>query len=167
MADTLSVLVLDATDALDIGTRSSKGDALLIIRDYINGLLGGNKRANSLRVFADSTDNVYASGTVTISGGSGTITATINGVGTAVSWGTSDTATATALAAAINAATNDLVEFHVSATSAAGVVTITAKAPGQWGNAVTLAASGTGATASGARLASGAGCDVTATTISL
>lgn len=166
MADTVSVLVIDQTDALDIGTRNRK-DALLIIRDYVNGLLGGNKRANSLRVFADGTDNVYASGTVTISGGSGSITATINGVGTSVSWGTSDTATATALAAAINAATNDLVEFHVSATSAAGVVTITAKAPGQWGNAITLAASGTGATASGARLTGGAGCDVSAVTISL
>ncbi len=166
MPDTVSVLVIDQTSPLDIGSRNRK-DALEIIRNYMNGAIGGNKRVNSIRVFADGTDNVYASGTVTISSGSGTITATINGVGTSVTWGTSDTATATALAAAINAATNDLVEFHVSASSSAGVVTITAKAPGQWGNAITLAATGTGATASGARLTGGAGCDVTATTISL
>lgn len=167
MADTLTVFVLDATDALDIGTRNSKDDALQIINNYFKGLQGGTKRANSLKVWADSTDNVYASGTVTITSGSGSITATINGVGTSVTWGTSDTATATALATAINAATNDLVEFHVKATSSAGVVTITALAPGQWGNAITLAASGTGATASGARLTGGAGADVTPVTISL
>jgi phage tail sheath gpL-like len=166
MPDTVSVLVIDQTSPLDIGSRNRK-DALEIIRNYMNGAMGGNKRVNSIRVFPDGTDNVYASGTVTILSGSGTITATINGVGTSVTWGTSDTATATALAAAINAATNDLVEFHVSASSSAGVVTITAKAPGQWGNAITLAATGTGATASGARLTGGVGCDVAATTISL
>ena len=166
MADTLTVLVLDQTSALDIGTRNSK-DALEIIRNHFNALLGGNKKANSLKVWADSTDNVFASGTVTISSGSGSITATINGVGTSVTWGTSDTATATALAAAINGSANSLVQYHAKATSSAGVVTITALAPGQWGNAITLAASGTGATASGARLTSGAGVDVTPVTISL
>jgi phage tail sheath gpL-like len=102
-----------------------------------------------------------ASGTVTISSGSGSITATINGVAIAVTWATSDTATATALAAAINASANALVSKHVTASSAAGVVTITSSRPGYAGNAVTLAASGTGATANVSRLAGGTATEVT------
>lgn len=97
-----------------------------------------------------------ATGTLTISSGSGTVGGTINGVSVTVTWGTSDTATATALAAAINASANALVNKHVTATSSAGVVTLTAALPGNSGNAVTLAASGTGVTASGARLTGGA-----------
>lgn len=106
-------------------------------------------------VLQTKVTQAFASGTVTIASGSGSITATINGVATAVTWGTSDTATATALAAAINASSDALVNKHVSATSALGVVTITAINGGYVGNAVTLAASGTGATASVARLAGG------------
>lgn len=99
-----------------------------------------------------------ASGTLTISSGSGTVGGSINGVSITVTWATSDTATATALAAAINASANALVAGFVTATSAAGVVTVTGgfRAPGVTGNAVTLAASGTGVTASGARLTGGA-----------
>src|SRR5512132_355440 len=82
-----------------------------------------------------------ATGTVTLSSGSGTVGATINGVSVTVTWATSDTASATALAAAINASSNALVNKHVTATSAAGVVTLTALTPGYAGNAVTLAAS--------------------------
>jgi phage tail sheath gpL-like len=166
MADTASILVIDQTSPLDIGTRNSK-DALEIIRNYMNGAVGGNKRVNSIRVFADGTDNVYASGTVTIASGSGTVSITINGVAISRTWATSDTATATAFVTDINGSANALVKNHVAASSVAGVVTITAKAPGQWGNAVTLAAAGTGMTASGARLTSGAGADTAAVTISL
>lgn len=99
---------------------------------------------------------VQASGTVTISSGSGTITATINGVDVAITWASSDTNSATLLAAAINSSTNALVRGLVYASSSAGVVTITAIRGGLPGNNITLAASGTGATASGANLASGA-----------
>ena len=45
----------------------------------------------------------------------------------------------------------------VTATSALGVVTIRATQKSAWGNAITLAASGTNVTASGARLTGGAG----------
>lgn len=116
------------------------------------------------KVAAGSSDLAQASGTVTISSGSGSITATINGVAVAVTWGTSDTATATALAAAINASTNALVAGIVTASSAAGVVTVKALHSGKVGNCITLAASGTGATASGARLTGGTGDDVASTT---
>lgn len=96
-----------------------------------------------------------ATGTLTLASGSGTVGVTINGVAVTVTWATSDTASATALAAAINASGNALVSKHVTATSAAGVVTLTAINPGYVGNAITIAASGTGATASGARLTGG------------
>lgn len=102
-----------------------------------------------------SNVGAQASGTVTISSGSGTITATINSVGVAVTWGTDDATTAAALAAAINASTNSAVQGQVYATAAAGVVTIKARTGGSGGNAITLAASGTGATASGATLTGG------------
>lgn len=98
-----------------------------------------------------------ATGTVTMATASGTITMVINGV-TAVNraWATSDTATATAAAADINSSTDARVQGLVYATSAAGVVTISAVAGGLQGNAITLAATGTNTTASGARLTGGA-----------
>lgn len=92
-----------------------------------------------------------ATGTITISSGSGVIKATIGGVSQSVTWGTSDTSTATALAAAING--NYLMP--VVATSSAGVVTVYSRIAGTTGNAVTLAVTGTGATVSGANLANG------------
>lgn len=96
-----------------------------------------------------------SAGTVTLASSSGTITATINGVAIAVAFATSDTNTAALLAAAINASVNALVAGIVTATSALGVVTITSVRKGVLANAITLAASGTGATASGARLTGG------------
>lgn len=103
-------------------------------------------------------EGAQASGTITISGADGgTYEAIINGV--TVSWtGTNgnDTTTAASGVTAIQASTNALVRGHVTATNSSGVITVTAVRGGHLGNAVTLAATGTGATASGARLASGA-----------
>ncbi len=99
---------------------------------------------------------VFATGTYTISSGSGVLTATINGVAvTTASQSGTDTACAVALAAAINASTNALVAGMVTATSALGVVTVTAAVAGKLGNAITTTASGTGNTADQARLVSG------------
>jgi hypothetical protein len=112
---------------------------------------------------ADTTANTYvsatsraATGTVTISAGSGVITAIINGVSVSVTWGTSDTATATALAAAINAT----VGLPAIAYSAAGVVTVVATLAGTGstntaGNSIPLDATGTGVTKSGIVLSNG------------
>lgn len=115
---------------------------------------GGVPNTTSVRC---DVNPVAPSGTFTISSGSGTITAIINGISIAVTWGTSDTATATALAAAINASTNALVSGLVSATSAAGVVTVTGigSALSKAGNAITTSATGTGHTAQQARLTGG------------
>lgn len=57
-------------------------------------------------------------------------------------FGGTDTETATALAAAINASTTDIVEFHVSAAASGAEVTITSRTPGHIGNAVSIASSG-------------------------
>lgn len=119
----------------------------------MNKALGGsNKNTTTLQA---GSHTATSTGTVTIASGSGTITATINGVAIAITWATSDTNSAALLAAAIIASTNALVAPFVTATSALGVVTITFLRAGVDGNTVTLAASGTGATASGARLTGG------------
>lgn len=98
---------------------------------------------------------VAATGTWTTASGSGSQTCTINGVVFTSVWATSDTVAAAAMAALINASVSALVAGLVIATAALGVVTITTARLGVFGNAVTIAASGTGATASGARLTGG------------
>lgn len=103
-------------------------------------------------------EGAQATGTVTISGADGgNYTVTINGVSTGNVTGTNgdDTATAASIASAINNLTDGLVRGHVTASSSAGVVTLTAVRGGHLGNAITTAATGTGATADQTRLASG------------
>lgn len=124
------------------------------LSNWVEAFAGGRLRG-SITLSRDNGDAVAASGTVTLSSASGTVGASINGVSITVSASGGDTATAAALASAINASSNALVAPYVSATSALGVVTITAKTPGAAGNVITLAASGTGALASGARLTGG------------
>lgn len=97
---------------------------------------------------------VAATGTFTSSSGSGTQTAIINGVSVAITWATSDTISAALMAAAISASTNALIAGLVTATSAAGVVTVSAL-PGKMGNSVTTTATGTGFSAGAARLTGG------------
>lgn len=99
---------------------------------------------------------VQAAGTYTLSSASGTITATINGVGVAVTASGGDTNTASLLAAAINASSDALVAGQVTASASGAVVTVTAVRGGICGNTQTTAASGTGLTADQTRLAGGA-----------
>jgi hypothetical protein len=104
-------------------------------------------------------EGAQATGTVTISGADGgNYTVTINGVSTGNVAGTNgdDTATAASIASAINNLTSALVRGHVTASSSAGVVTLTAVRGGTLGNAITTAATGTGATADQTRLTGGA-----------
>lgn len=120
--------------------------------EYLCALAGG-VRIGSVTF---STNDVAATGTLTLSGASGTVGGTINGVTVTVTAAGGDAATAGLIAAAINASANPLVSQFVTASAAGAVVTLTAKMAGPSGNAVTLAASGTGVTASGARLTGGA-----------
>lgn len=109
--------------------------------------------------------NVAATGTATFSTAVATNTLTVNGVtftavasgatGNQFNIGADDTASAANLAAAINASTSPAVKGSVTASSALGVVTITARAPGTGGNAITLAETGDGITVSGEVLSGG------------
>lgn len=115
----------------------------------------GSPTYNNLVRFntVNPTTAVAAHGTLTLSSASGTVGGAINGTSVTVTASGGDTATATALAAAINA--NATTKLIVHATSALGVVTITAIARGTAGNSITLTASGTGVTRSGATLTGG------------
>lgn len=106
-----------------------------------------------------SSQGARAAQTIVISGADGgNYTATINGTSTGNVAGTNgdDTATAASIAAAINGITTAIVAEQVFATASSGTVTVTALRGGPAGNAITLAATGTGATATGARLVNGA-----------
>ena len=128
------------------------------LENFISALKSGAIVGLSVDVLANASGTpTAASGTLTLSTASGTVGGSINGVSITVSASGGDTATATALKNAINANTNALVSGFVTASSNAGVVTITATQKSAWGNAITLTASGTGVTASGARLTGGAG----------
>jgi phage tail sheath gpL-like len=131
------------------------------LKNIIQRFIGGANRETAT-IYAKHT-LVAASGTITLEEGTGTITATINGVAIQITWATDDATSAGLLANAINASANALVANHVTAVAVAEVVTITAVSPGIVGNTITLAASGTGATASGARLTGGSETRVTYT----
>jgi hypothetical protein len=152
MPQTSYVKITTAANQTLVATSKNRTmDNLLAL---IGGIMSGRrgKFGGSLEIHPAC---VAAAGTLTLAAAAGTVGVTINGVAVTVAFAVSDTATATALAAAIVASVNDLVGKHVTATSLAGVVTITSKIPGFAGNAVTIVASGTGATASGARLTGG------------
>lgn len=106
-----------------------------------------------------SSEGAVATGTVTITGADGgNYTVLVNGVTTGNVTGTAgnDNATATSVCNAIRALTDALVQGFVTATVSSNVITISSVRGGICGNAITLSATGTGAVASVARLASGA-----------
>lgn len=151
---TITISGLTDTSGLD----EASGNVQLQLRaleNIIHGARIGALPAASVAISAVSANAVRASGTLTMASSTGTVGGTIAGTAVTVTWATSDTASSAALAAAINA--NTTVNKMVSATSSAGVTTITANVPGEIGNKLTLVASGTNVTASGATLASGAG----------
>lgn len=148
-----------ATSALGVVTiyaqyPGTRGNAITLAASGTGATAGAARLASGTTA---QTSGAQATGTITLSSGSGTITAIINGVSVAITWATSDTNSGDLLAAAINSSTNSLVRDSVYAANAAGVVTVTARAGGISGNAITLAATGTGSTASAARLTTGAG----------
>jgi len=137
---------------------ADKFNTLVALKNTIGQLEAGGMDTMTLRT--DVTP-VAASGTLTVDGANGTVGGVINGVTITVSAGSDDDVVVAAnIAAAINASVDALVSGVVTATSAAGatttgVVTVSAVVKGKAGNAITLAASGTGITAGGARLTSG------------
>lgn len=131
----------------------AKPFAMDLVR-VVNGFASGNYLGTMQASYAEAS-GVKATGTVTISSGSGTVSITINGVAFSRTWATDDTTTAAAFATDINASSNALITGIVTATSALGVVTITAVEKTKSGNAITTAAAGNGMTANQARLTGG------------
>ena len=158
-------LEVDMTRLLiaETGNRFLAGQKLM---RYVRSLMGGSKSAK----VALSVNAVKASGTITLSSHVNADTVTVNGIvftcktsgatGNEYNVGADDTATAVNLAAALNA--NTTLDGMIVATSALGVVTVTALAPGELGNAVTLAISAHGSV-SAARMAGGTNGAATAT----
>ncbi len=150
------------------------------IQNYVSSVQTGTELAGGAGLppsiaISIKENAVRASATLTCVTVVDTNTVVINGVTfTAVSAApstnefvraTSNTTTATNLAAAINASVTALVSGYVTASSALGVVTVYSTNYGIYGNQVTLSAGGGTITASSTRLVSGA-ADATAQTIS-
>lgn len=150
----VTLQIFSPSEDITLPTGTERGRKLNSLIDFLTGLLIGAKGRPDT-VLSVGEGGARASGTVTLSGAAGTVSATINGIVISATFATSDANTASLLAAAINASANTLVSGIVTASSALGVVTITAVEYGKTGNAVTLAAGGTGATASGPRLTGG------------
>lgn len=155
--------VAHATSALKVVT--TYADLVGIFGNTIlHSVVGKGATASAARLGSGTQNGTQASGTVTLSSGSGTETLVINGVTAAsVTWGTSDTATAAAMAAAAQLSSNALLRGIVDVTSAAGVITVKAVKPGYEGNYIALSSTGTGSTASGTALTSGAAPTIVAT----
>ena len=136
------------------------------LASYVDGLAGGS-RNGKLDIQVNGGSAVAATGTITITHAnlSATDTVTIGGVvftarasgatGNEFNIGADATADAAALVVAINASSD--TDYKYTASSALGVVTITADVKGKIGNCIGLATSDATAFAvSAATLASGA-----------
>lgn len=149
---------------------ANRQEALSLIGDFFDRLAGGwepgaaGETKVSLQKGSTAAGAAPAAGTLTLSTASGAVGGTICGTLVTATAAGGDTASAVLVAAAINA--NSTVNKFVSATSALGVVTVSALVPGVPGNRFTLVASGTGVTASGALLAGGVGGDGAPATVS-
>ncbi len=138
----------------------------LKITDFFKKVISGIHPA----VIQTKINAVKATGTITLSSHVANDIVTVNGIaftcktsgatGNEYNVGVDDTATAVNLAAALNA--NTTLDGMIVATSALGVVTVTALVPGELGNAVTLAISAHGSV-SAARMAGGTNGDTETT----
>lgn len=138
------------------------------IVDYMTGLIGGNQAAT----VSVTVGRLFSAGTLTFSSVVATNTFSVNGVtftaiasgatGNQFNVGVSDTLTAANAAAAVNASVTALIPGYVTASSALGVLTITASQSGTMGNAITIASGSGTIVASGARLTGGSNGTVTA-----
>lgn len=138
----------------------------LKIVDFMKKVVSGSHPASVLT----RINSVKATGTITLSSHVATDTVTVNGItftcvasgatGNQYNVGADDTATAVNLVAALNA--NTTLDGMIVATSALGVVTVTALVPGELGNAITLAISAHGSV-SAARMAGGTNGDTETT----
>ena len=152
-AAALAAAIMSSTDPLVLGLVSASANAGVVTLTATTQGTGGN----ALTLVVSGTGIARSAATLT-GGTNNTVTTTVAGVAVAVVTTTqqSDVTAAAAIAAAINASTNPALAGVVRATSSGAVVTIRAIAANTGGNAITLAVTGTGVTASGATLSGGA-----------
>ena len=159
---TIATEKVDTTTFLKAGQNSEN---LKRISSYINQIAYGTKAA-SVDISDSSSAPVAASGTFTLGSAIATDAVTIGQETFTASstpsgeneWeidGADDTADAASLAAAINA--HSTIGEQITATSALGVVTITATAKGSWANQVPFSSADATITASASFLAGGTG----------
>lgn len=165
MPSTVLFINHDAHEEINEASSSTPKKWAKQFENFFKGMQSGNYPAQ-IEQITDDTALVRASGTVTVATIIAADTITINGTvltssatpsGEAQFLSTgSDTVVAAAVVACIIANSN--LTGIVTASSALGVVTVSAYVKGLIGNAVTLASSnGTRLAVSAARLASGAG----------
>lgn len=172
-----SRVILDISTNLPIGTLNdilsdSPTRALPFsrkVQNFFHALSAGARSATvSSGTTAESASALSASQTATFSAAAtATDTVTVNGVTlTCVASspannqfvpGTSASASAANLAAAINASTTDALSGVVNASALAAVCTITCSIPGVIGNTITTAKSSSSVTLGGATLVGGTG----------
>lgn len=144
-----------ALELVDDNTQSSGLKLMKWMKGVVSGMNGGVVTVLAGAVKASGTAtlvSVVATDSITIAGT--TLTAVASGATSAqFNVGANDTATAANLAAAINA--NTALQGIVDATSALGVVTITAAKPGKLGNLIAVTKTGSTITLSGAALTGG------------
>lgn len=128
MANSSCAVVVDGIEALDLRSRTDS-DALEAVLEHIDALKQGSRRG-VVRLYADGAAAKYAYGTLALSSGSGAVGGTINGVTVTDTWATSDTHSAGLIATAINASSNALVQYFVTASNVAGTIALASVAAG-------------------------------------
>jgi hypothetical protein len=118
MANSSFAVVVDGVEALDLRSRTDS-DAMEAVIEHLDSLKQGVRRGVA-KIYADGAAAKYAYGTLVLSGGAGAVGGTINGVTITDTYATSDTHSAGLIAAAIDASTNALVQYFVTASNVAG-----------------------------------------------
>lgn len=163
---TINISIKTNKDHTKFKKPGQKTENLVNIIELLKAQMSGTEEGAEVFVATSSTSPVAASGTLTLTYGNISADDTVVIAGQTLTCKTSGTvantwvkvtdatATATNLKNCINA--NATLAKYMIASSAAGVVTVTANQKGSWGNLITLVGS-TGVVASAATLASGAG----------
>jgi len=166
MATLTLTIQTPSADVREYAAAGSPQRCLKNAANLLNAIASGSTETSEVTVQRSDTDPVAASATLTLVSAIatdaitiGTITMTATSSPTLTTdWeidGADDTADAASLAAAINA--NPTLSKVVVATSAAGVVTVTALQKGLVGNQIPISSADATITASGAFLTGGTG----------
>jgi hypothetical protein len=118
VTSSLSIIASKTTGMDPLGERLSNRGRMRKFVNNLTGLIGGQNRAPNSVI----TGLNHATGTILYSSATTNVTSTINGVAIVTDVGASDILTAAAVAAAINASTNALVQYLVRASHLAGTI---------------------------------------------